>query len=288
MDTLASHVSARIVHFKGQNLANLIWSYAKLGHVHDNLLSNAALTAIENAQELSIQHLANILWSYATLNFRASGMFQAFAAELEKRISGNLVESISAFQLANIIWSLSISDEMNENTWILLTDYVVALLEDYTSTPVESFTQIFQAKLIMGARHSETEWYLNPNLLASAEVVWKETVKNVTISEFHNDVSKTLSRISEMHEVEFTTNDKCFSIDIAFPKEKIAMEIDGPHHFAHNTHQPLGEMIARDDMLRARGWHVISLPYFIWSETADNNREDLLRNMLSQARQRRM
>ena len=63
------------------------------------------------------------------------------------------------------------------------------------------------------------------------------------------------------------------------------MEIDGPHHFAHNTLQPLGEMIARDDMLRARGWHVISLPYFIWSKTADNERENLLRNMLSQARQ---
>ena len=31
------------------------------------------------------------------------------------------------------------------------------------------------------------------------------------ISEFHNDVSKILSRISEMHEVEFSTDDQCFS-----------------------------------------------------------------------------
>lgn len=75
------------------------------------------------------------------------------------------------------------------------------------------------------------------------------------------------------------------AVDIAFPKERIALEIDGPHHFAHNTQQPLGEMIARDDMLRARGWHVISLPYFIWSKTAETDRENLLRNMLSQARQ---
>ena len=95
----------------------MIWSYAKLGHVHEKLLSNAALTAMENVHELSIQHLANISWSYATLNFHASGMFQAFAAELEKRISGDSFEHISAFQLANIIWSLSIADEMSENTW---------------------------------------------------------------------------------------------------------------------------------------------------------------------------
>jgi len=97
--------------------ANLIWSYAKLGHIHDQLLSNAALIAEDSVQELSMQHLANIAWSYATLNFHASGMFQAFAAELKKRISGNLVESISAFQLANVIWSLSITDEMSENSW---------------------------------------------------------------------------------------------------------------------------------------------------------------------------
>ena len=95
----------------------MIWSYAKLGHVHEKLLSNAALIAMENVHELSIQHLANILWSYATLNFHASGMFQAFAAELKKRVSGDSFEPISAFQLANIIWSLSIADEMSEKTW---------------------------------------------------------------------------------------------------------------------------------------------------------------------------
>lgn len=61
-----------------------------------------------------------------------------------------------------------------------LTNHVMVLLEDHNGTPVESYTQIFQAKLIMEARHSETKWHLNPALLASAEIVWKETVKNVT------------------------------------------------------------------------------------------------------------
>ena len=63
---------------------------------------------------------------------------------------------------------------------IFLTDYVMGLLEDQTSAPIESFMQVFQAKLIMEARHPEIEWPLDRNLLATAEAVWKETVKNVT------------------------------------------------------------------------------------------------------------
>lgn len=54
--------------------------------------------------------------------------------------------------------------------------------------------------------------------------------------------------------------------------ERIAIEVDGPHHFTANTLQPLGELLARQKLLEARGWAVISVPFFQWSKLADDSR----------------
>lgn len=35
------------------------------------------------------------------------------------------------------------------------------------------------------------------------------------------------------------------AVDIALPEERIAIEVDGPHHFTSNTFRPLGEMYCR-------------------------------------------
>jgi len=40
--------------------------------------------------------------------------------------------------------------------------------------------------------------------------------------------------------------------------------VDGPHHFTANTQAPLGETAGRRRLLAARGWTVVSIPYFLW------------------------
>ena len=54
--------------------------------------------------------------------------------------------------------------------------------------------------------------------------------------------------------------------------EKIALEVDGPHHFTVNTLQPLGETQARRKLLLVRGWTVISIPFFNWSNQSEEYR----------------
>ena len=48
--------------------------------------------------------------------------------------------------------------------------------------------------------------------------------------------------------------------------ERIALEVDGPHHFAANTLAPGGGMLARHRLLAARGWAVVSVPYYAWDQ----------------------
>jgi hypothetical protein len=64
----------------------------------------------------------------------------------------------------------------------------------------------------------------------------------------------------------------CPVIDCA--DEKIAIEVDGPHHFTANTLAVTGEMLARQKLLKARGWAVISVPFFRWSGLSDAARTE--------------
>ena len=42
------------------------------------------------------------------------------------------------------------------------------------------------------------------------------------------------------HNIERITDDGLFSADILIEDDKVIVEVDGPHHFTVNTHQPLG------------------------------------------------
>lgn len=60
-----------------------------------------------------------------------------------------------------------------------------------------------------------------------------------------------------------------------------AIEVDGPHHFTVNTHDPLGETLARRKQLEARGWTVISIPFFDWNNKTRDSRLEYLHTVRS-------
>jgi len=41
-------------------------------------------------------------------------------------------------------------------------------------------------------------------------------------------------------------------------------QADGPHHWLANRRAPTGETLGRRRLLAARGWAVVSVPYFDW------------------------
>ena len=59
---------------------------------------------------------------------------------------------------------------------------------------------------------------------------------------------------------------------VGWAGERIALEADGPSHFAANTLAPGGAMLARRRLLAARGWAVISVPYYVWEKLNNDGR----------------
>lgn len=68
------------------------------------------------------------------------------------------------------------------------------------------------------------------------------------------------------------------------PSEKVALEVDGPHHFARNTLRPLATLFSRALLLEVRGWRVASVPFFAWEGAEEAARRALLRGLLDKAR----
>lgn len=85
---------------------------------------------------------------------------------------------------------------------------------------------------------------------------WREQVANFVISKLHRDVSGRLEAMGISHLNEHVTEDGLFSIDIALLDQELALEVDGPFHFAFNTKAPLGKFL--DFMHTKRKAHAVS------------------------------
>jgi len=101
-------------------------------------------------------------------------------------------------------------------------------------------------------------------MLQAAVQAYREDARKVTVSNGQREVGESLRRLGIPHELEYNTADGLFSIDLAIVDRRVALEFDGPSHFARKTLEPLGHTRLRDRLLSAMGWHVVSIPFFEW------------------------
>lgn len=56
-----------------------------------------------------------------------------------------------------------------------------------------------------------------------------------------------------------------YHLDIAFPEQKIAVEVDGPYHYYPDSDEPVAKDLLKDYVLKKLGWKVIHISYKDWS-----------------------
>ncbi|BDA46187.1 probable RAP domain-containing protein, chloroplastic [Coccomyxa sp. Obi] len=274
MTNVASEVTARLSSaessaFSRQHLANLIWSFATLELDPGPAFLRAVANAMaERASNCNPQEISNTVWAYAKLRFYDAAVMDTFANEAMRRIE--------EFSQQNLLCS--------EEIWKGIMSQIDTLGIAPEDLPEEALTQIYQAYLLMRVDQPDVQLIMPPKLLPAAHHTWLESCKNVRISALHRDVARVLTEYSISHNIEHVTEDELFSVDIALPDEKIAIEVDGPHHFTANTLAVTGEMLARQKLLKARGWAVISVPFFRWSGLTDTARVEWFFPELAQAR----
>jgi hypothetical protein len=111
-------------------------------------------------------------------------------------------------------------------------------------------------------------------MLQVALKAYREEACKVAVSNGQREAGESLRRLGIPHKLEYITADGLFSIDLAIADRHVALEFDGPSHFARNTLEPLGHTRLRDRLLSAMGWHVVSIPFFEWDRLHQPEQRD--------------
>lgn len=157
---------------------NVAWAYAKLGHYHTDLMAAIADVAISQTEELSVAHIINILWAFSVLNFPAPRMIEAMLAEVQRRMS---TEQLTPQNVANLLWSTAVADALEPQFWQMCMQQLHPERSgcEFSELSPETSSQIFQAHLLVTARHPEADWAMDPVLLARGQETWSAAVHNI-------------------------------------------------------------------------------------------------------------
>ena len=188
----------------------------------------------------------------------APALFKAVAEQAE-----DLAAKGSPQELANTVWAYAVANQLSALPSQLLAR-IVELWEDdlaradYTDDGLVAM--IFQADL--AARDCGIEWGLPASLLQRGQQKWQFQLSNGRASWFESEVAKVLSTMGWRYEQEYVTECGNFSIDIVLEGRRVAIEANGPFHYVGKLED--GATQLRRRMLEARGWEVVSVPYFEW------------------------
>ena len=94
-------------------------------------------------------------------------------------------------------------------------------------------------------------------------------------SGLQRSVAAALAAVQHGFEEEHLEPRTGYSLDLALPSSRVAVEVDGPSHFllpdGRGVRKPNGPTLLKRRLLRAAGWRVISVPFYEWDGFATAN-----------------
>ena len=228
------------------------------------------------------QALANTVWAYATAGMAADALYAAVA---EAAVRGGL-GSFSPQNLANTVWAYATAGHYHQ---VLLADCSRVISDSLARDPsrwgVGDRSQLHQWQLWLslergadGQQHllSESQRKLCCDAMQGTEV---------TISRLQRSVAAALAAVQHGFEEEHLEPRTGYSLDLALPSSRVAVEVDGPSHFllpdGRGVRKPNGPTLLKRRLLAAAGWRVISVPFYEWDGFATaNERHTYLQGLL--------
>lgn len=85
---------------------------------------------------------------------------------------------------------------------------------------------------------------------------------------FHRDVWKKVSGSYNAFRSEVACKGGLYYTDIVVKKgpSKIHIEVDGPTHFYHATHEPTMISKLKHAVLKSQGYRIVHFPYYGWEK----------------------
>ena len=270
--------------FNPQNLANTVWAYATAGVAADALYAAVAEAAVRGRLAgFNPQALANTVWAYATAGVAADALYAAVA---DAAVRGGLA-GFKPQDLANTVWAYAAADHYDQ---ALLADCSRVISDSLARDPSRWSTahrsQLHQWQLWLSLERGKDG---QRHLLHASQRQLCCDAMVATIarpSGLQRSVAAALAAVRSGFEEEHLEPRTGYSLDLALPSSRIAIEVDGPSHFllpdGRDVRKPNGPTLLKRRLLTAAGWRVISVPFYEWDGFATaSERRTYLQGLLA-------
>ena len=286
-----------------QAVANAMWGVARLQpqpFLPVPLLAPEAKEAIIGMLPAVIpQHLANIAWACGMLGYRDEQLLLPFFNKAKEVFfvdegSSSMAVVATTQHLSNMCWAAAV---LNMQQLISHVDqFAAAVSSKWEEAVPEGKRQLYQVHMWLLDQQGNSRGFgdcLTKQQLQDCREQWQkqmaEDTSSAKASSAHRAVyaaAHQLSFLSQPPELEARTADGLHSIDVLVITSggvKVAIEFDGPTHFRQPDLQPTGPTQWRNRSLAARGYVVVSVPYWEWNPLLPKQSVDYLEGKVQQA-----
>jgi|GEM_PF-5243443 len=265
-DALRDESIKNIREFNPQNIANAAWAFAKVDHYSETLFDALKNGSIKKISEFNPQNIANTAWAFAKMNHYSETLFDALRDEFIKNI-----REFNLHELVNTAWAFAVFNKKD-----IVKNIIDYIIENYHMSKLRLKTKV---QLIQAASLFKNEYSGLIGQIRGDHAI--ETNSSTLQKEIYPLLVQIGKGISFSEEEEVIAN--CI-VDIAINANKIAIEIDGPSHYADNfssNHHLLGKNRLKKNILLANDWSLIRIPYFDWdNKTTEGARKEYLIKLL--------
>ena len=240
--------------FKPQEISNLLWTLAKLVEngrlqLDQDSLASQAVTAllkqvVTSPEPFKAQEISSLLWALAAMG-----------------------DGISLNEVLNILSTMNISmlelSIYQEMTLWALTVFLARSGEESLILP--PMKRLYDALMVEKGNSSDTKasimwvsgFWLKENLLDLPQPYY-ETI----VSHPHRNLHAELKRNLPRHRLDMEVSvDSLPPVDLLFPDEKVAVEVQGAHHYVDKEKKlKNGSTILKANTYRKLGYKVFEIP----------------------------
>ncbi|KAI8475360.1 MAG: hypothetical protein J3K34DRAFT_484527 [Monoraphidium minutum] len=279
---LAAAVSKeQVACYSAQGVSNSLWALSELRLRPPGPTTLLAEAALQRAPAMAPQDLSNTALALARLGVDDARLFAALASAAAQH-----QQQLGAQDISNLAWAAAVADQRQLSGAVAALCGQLAGSSCWGSAVPEHHWQLWQVHLwlrdgqpTVGAGGDGSGGGLAGALSAAqlqqCAAAWEASLQQTAQqrrSELERRVFECARRLPCLADCrqEARTPDGAFSVDVAAAHaasgRRLAIEADGPWHFMRSGREPTGETLARNRALAARGFVVVSVPWWEWQE----------------------
>ena len=242
-------------------LANIAWAFATLGHEDKALFESLGAETVRKIRDFNPQDIANTAWAFATLGYQNKALFESLGDEAVRKI-----RDFKPQGLANTAWAFAVMNTLDLPFVNQIGKQMECFKQNLASAFKEKQTHQLLSVWVYASLHfpedhiSWPEWLLN-EMAKCSEASKKQAPQS---SHLHDQVSIVLNKMNKVFLKEYYF--RSYFLDLAFPEDKLCIEVNGPAHYIPGTNRYFGAEILRRKILIKSGWKIATVPYHDWDK----------------------